>query len=484
MSHRSICAVMAAVFIVLLQGCQGISVPDAPEVSPENVSTSQNAGADSVELEVAVRHPEQVKACGFYIEVTGAMKPVSYFKASLVNDGNVRAAEEHDSNIGIFRAVARPLEPECRYTAKAYITNGINEIYSEPMSFLTAKDGGSRPGYGTDLSADGCANCYIVPAAGRYSFKATHKGCSKEALASKPAGAKVLWESFGTSEKPAVGSIVQDAVVDSDGVISFVASGKDGNAVIAALDEDGRILWSWHIWCCNGYDPMASCLTHAGTAGTIMDRNLGATGNQPGSVASLGLMYQWGRKDPFPGSASINDSVVAQTSVVWPAAIFSDPENISMDDLASIPMTYVKGSQKLNGTKKYILDASWVAIKGKNDPCPPGWHVPDGGGANIWSLATNSTGISITGDTWDNVNKGADPHLALGIQSSCWYPAGGYYNMSGILKTVGRCCKLWTCTVSVDFEGQVAEAFTLSANGKSTSRDHMSCASAVRCCKE
>lgn len=335
----------------------------------------------------------------------------------------------------------------------------------------------------TDLSANGCANCYIVPAAGQYCFKATHKGCSTEPLPSKPADAKVLWESFGTSEKPSAGSIVKDATVDSKGVISFAATGKEGNAVIAALDADGRILWSWHIWSCSGYDPMASCLTHAGTAGTIMDRNLGATDNRPGSVKSLGLMYQWGRKDPFPGSASINDSIVAQTSVIWPTAIFADPENIYMDDIASLPMTYVKGSTKLNGTKKYILDASWSSIKSKNDPCPPGWHVPDGGGANIWSLATNSTGISITGNMWDNANKGADPHLALGISSSCWYPASGYYNMSGILKTVGRCCKLWTCTVSVDFEGQVAEAFTLSANGKSTSRDHMSCASAVRCCK-
>ena len=36
----------------------------------------------------------------------------------------------------------------------------------------------------------------------------------------------------------------------------------------------------------------------------MMDRNLGATSATPGNVGSLGLLYQWGRKDPFLGSSS------------------------------------------------------------------------------------------------------------------------------------------------------------------------------------
>ncbi|MCC8143462.1 MAG: hypothetical protein LIO97_05900 [Tannerellaceae bacterium] len=32
-----------------------------------------------------------------------------------------------------------------------------------------------------------------------------------------------------------------------------------------------------------------------------MDRNLGALSSTPGNGLALGLMYQWGRKDPYPG---------------------------------------------------------------------------------------------------------------------------------------------------------------------------------------
>jgi len=38
-----------------------------------------------------------------------------------------------------------------------------------------------------------------------------------------------------------------------------------------------------------------------------MDRNLGAATVTTNTVSTLGLLYQWGRKDPFPGSSSTSD---------------------------------------------------------------------------------------------------------------------------------------------------------------------------------
>lgn len=91
----------------------------------------------------------------------------------------------------------------------------------------------------------------------------------------------------------------------------------EGNAVVA-LKINGKIIWSWHVWVTD--DPTAGVTygnvrAGAETASYIengitkkftpkwMDRNLGATNKSFIGYdwnKSGGLMYQWGRKDPFP----------------------------------------------------------------------------------------------------------------------------------------------------------------------------------------
>ena len=86
------------------------------------------------------------------------------------------------------------------------------------------------------------------------------------------------------------------------GEIHFTTGDMEGNALIALCNADGDILWSWHIWFTD--DPRGQ--EYYNNAGTMMDRNLGATSATPGDVGALGLLYQWGRKDPFLGSSSIH----------------------------------------------------------------------------------------------------------------------------------------------------------------------------------
>ena len=107
--------------------------------------------------------------------------------------------------------------------------------------------GGSSGTVSTDLSASGTANSYIVSEAGSYKFTPT-KGNSSESVGSI-ATAEVLWETFGTDVTPNVGDLIK-SVLYKDGYIAFQTADtfKDGNAVIAAKDVDGNILWSWHIW--------------------------------------------------------------------------------------------------------------------------------------------------------------------------------------------------------------------------------------------
>ncbi len=95
--------------------------------------------------------------------------------------------------------------------------------------------------------------------------------------------------------------------------------GNEGNALIAAYNKAGEIIWSWHIWV-TGNDP--ANLTNSIRYTTyrwdekgiyteeqrvpgyqVMSCNLGALANEPANATDtkpFGLLYQWGRKDPFP----------------------------------------------------------------------------------------------------------------------------------------------------------------------------------------
>ena len=178
------------------------------------------------------------------------------------------------------------------------------------------------------------ANCYIVTKAGMYAFKAV-KGNSSESVGSV-ASAEVLWESFGTHETPEVGDLVKD-VSYKDGEITFTATDRKGNAVIAAKDVAGNILWSWHIWMTD--QPKEQ--EYYNNAGTVMDRNLGAISATPGDVGALGLIYQWGRKDPFLGSSSISSNTTAKSTITWPSPVSSKSSS--------------GGNVIINGTIEYAI---------------------------------------------------------------------------------------------------------------------------------
>ena len=106
----------------------------------------------------------------------------------------------------------------------------------------------------------------------------------------------ILWE---TTE----GLVTINKDTPDNGVISYTVhdkAGKGGNALIGAFDKNKVLIWSWHIWIVpDGVNDEAWV-----TGYTFMDRYLGATSNRPG-IASLGLLYQWGRKDPFIGAGAL-----------------------------------------------------------------------------------------------------------------------------------------------------------------------------------
>ena len=293
-------------------------------------------------------------------------------------------------------------------------------------------------GDGFDLSTEGTANCYIVSDTGVYKFP-TVKGNSRESVG-KVASTEVLWESFGIYLTPEVGSLIKSASYKDNYITFVVPEGfEEGNAVIAAKDASGTILWSWHIWLTDKPKDQV----YYNNAGTMMDRNLGATSADPGTAKALGLLYQWGRKDPFLGSLSITESIEAKSTIeVW-TTLNSYSESGTIEYATKNPTTFL--SYNTNNYDWYYTGNSttdntrWQSKKTIYDPCPAGYRVPDGGNNCIW----NTSGFSSM--TYDDTNKGIS--VSISASSNTWYPASGsLYASYGGLHGVGSAGEYWSVT--------------------------------------
>ena len=273
----------------------------------------------------------------------------------------------------------------------------------------------------TDLSAEGTANCYLVQGTGDYKFLATmgsslyHVGNVKEVL--------VLWETFGTDVMPNVGDLVTD-VGYKNGYVYFStpAEFKNGNASIIVYNSLPEPLWSWHIWCSEeGWNDQV----YPNNVGTMMDRNLGATSATPGDVGAFGLLYQWGRKDPFLGSCTKSGTMSAASTGVWNGIRQADDWVTSIRYPNSIIGDWRGGGTTGTDYWNYSKEK-----KSMFDPCPVGYRVPYDDYYNYpsgyYAFWQNALGADASTSTqWDSINCGMHWTLADG-KTTAWYPAAGY----------------------------------------------------------
>ena len=158
-----------------------------------------------------------------------------------------------------------------------------------------------------DLSANGTANCYIAHTNASFRFDASVKGNGADdgntfyigyhgLEITEAAYADLAWESTFDADKTRSTKIISGAPVYSqeEQAVYFSTGEIQGNAVISVHNAEGEILWSWHIWVS---DELVK--TSKGNGLEWMDRNLGALNNDPEDIANRGMLYQWGRKDPF-----------------------------------------------------------------------------------------------------------------------------------------------------------------------------------------
>lgn len=310
------------------------------------------------------------------------------------------------------------------------VRNGEYEL-GKIKSFTTGSDSSIKDlslSSATDLSYNGTANCYIVSQSGLYKIK-TVKGNDENQILTNATTPELLWETFGTDEVPSRKDLIS-AVCYKNGYLIFQTANtfREGNAVVAVKDSKGTILWSWHIWLTD--KPQEHI--YKNNAGTMMDRNLGATSATAGDVGALGLLYQWGRKDPFLGSSSISEDIEAESTNVWPLPLDSSTKGTTQYSIAH-PTTFIID---------WYEGSIWQSEKNIYDPCPVGWRVPD---ADVWKTA----GLAPTRNP-DSQKTGM--FFSIISPSLTWYPASGErsYGLeegTAVLDRVGMNGGYWSTSV-------------------------------------
>ncbi|MGM9787841.1 MAG: hypothetical protein ACI3ZF_02920, partial [Candidatus Cryptobacteroides sp.] len=182
-------------------------------------------------------------------------------------------------------------------------------------------------------------------------------------------------------------------------------------------------------------------------AGIMMDRNLGATSATPGDVGALGLLYQWGRKDPFFGPSSIKSNKKAKATNSFPKSVISNKNTGTIAYATSHPTIFIANSKNFSNDDWQIDNENtrWQPKKTIYDPCPAGWRVPDGGDKGVWSKALNTS--SRYSHSYNITCIGMNFSYDFGSESMIWYPSSGTYSRAtGLLEDVGYIAYYWTVT--------------------------------------
>lgn len=324
---------------------------------------------------------------------------------------------------------------------------------------------------------------------------------------------KVLWQDV-TGEVVKIEKAI-GTKADEFFVIAPAGTGKEGNVVVGIYDatkgEDIDVtaeqpLWSWHIWV-TAYNPgdkkwvpmpayvagdlldasdnwakrgaynvaggkiyqQNGCLqsTSAPLSSTvdfaIMDRNLGATSSDKAQFEkTVGLYYQWGRKDPFMATPP------AGAGEEWTITSI-DLTTVQAQDLSFTvlnPTKFIAVSKDWASTKNDNLwngGSSYAPIKSLYDPCPVGWTMPK---SDLFTALTIGDGYTMStsykpyvsrtkalpGTTAKELSDAFDKgYLFWPADMQAWFPAAGRINALAKkmleYKTNGR---LWCWAVNLD----------------------------------
>ena len=229
------------------------------------------------------------------------------------------------------------------------------------------------------------------------------------------------------------------------------AATQEGNALVAAKDEDGTIVWSWHIWVTKQTFANLTTVTtkdvskHNVHTYQVTNVNLGWVGDPVSRGTNT--FYQWGRKDPFPSIGSLPHVTSSDATI---AANIKNPTTF-----------YYNGNDGPCKTKYYNMwdaqntkteNVTTATKKTVYDPCPPGFCVPT---SNLYYYLGN---YDWENTSWDDTNKGR-------TWQGIFFPPSGWRNSrDGALYGVGSSGDYWSAT-PYSFYGELGCYLSIGSSG-------------------
>ena len=386
------------------------------KIQPEVELTEAKAEANKLTFKIV---PQKAVACAYTFFKKGEPQP----SAEDILDSGIEVPFDAPTTVTIDEGI----EPNTTYVIAAAVESRDEVFAMQSLELTTEAEVAA-----TDLGTG--ANCYIVSEQGSYSFEP--KKVSGEAIANI-AAADWIWS---TKTDGSTGQALVSDIAYRNGKICFSASGKRGNVVLAAFNAAGKIVWSWHIWCTD----QPQTMTYE-NGSVFQDRFLGATSTTPGSVDSFGLLYQWGRKDPFFGGTELEQ----YEEYSKPPLLIAN-ENTIMNPDRGLEWKYIERGADIERSIAEPMhhfcaanldwltihdETLWGTAKTDYDPCPAGYRVPETEElADLLALGEGSYDSSNIGVTYSYKGQ------------SAWWPGAGNRDPYGFLTIVGYSF-VWTTTV-------------------------------------
>ena len=306
-------------------------------------------------------------------------------------------------------------------------------------------------------------------------------------------GAKIVW----SDEKDLVTSPTI-AHVGGDGYLDFEvkqADIKSGNVVVA-VTKGGTVVWSWHLWFAPksalnkievtnhqgvkynfteetlGWKPKGEVTTYnaprtvkvkveqtIANGGAKLFTVINITQNNGGKKEGISTLYQFGRKDAFPG---MDETQLPQGSINKNAG-----DNMSIINGIQNPQNFYTwgGSWYNNPPAGYSYYNLWSAdntttgwndnavVKTVYDPCPVGFKMPASnaftGFTSNGQYGSGAANINANGtaDSWEKFSAayGHNFYTNSSKNATIFFPAWGFRNYSdGSLSSVGYYGCYWS----------------------------------------
>ena len=353
------------------------------------------------------------------------------------------------------------------------------KVYNVKKTQTPATDLSMLDCAGNDRDSRWTANCYMVHTAGNYKLPLVYGNAIKDGadntVAYNPGG--TASETFSTNfvnhadvaitapwikdNKDATNNnitVTQAQLLwqDAEGLITAVgidgdhltltvgkdAATQEGNALVAAKDADGTIVWSWHIWVTKQTFAAADLTTVATGSHDykVTPVNLGWVGDD--IYTGTNTFYQWGRKDPFKGTGDVtydgSTTATIADNIKNPATFYD------VNNKPSTAEYYNMWDAQLTSSSNDIATATKKTVY---DPSPAGFCVATG---NLYYYIRNGSGVSFT---WDATNKGRNMTLTS-VNANVFFPASGYRARgSGLIGNVGSYGYYWSATACYGYSG-------------------------------